>query len=38
MTGNWSEINKEHVVMATEKYDKVGVEAYSRNTFLVYNN
>lgn len=24
--------------MAIEKYDKAGVEAYSRNTFLVYNN
>lgn len=38
VTGNWSDINKEHVVMAIKKYDKVGVEAYSKNTFIVYNN
>ena len=38
MTGKWKDINREHVIKAIQKYDEEGVESYSRNTFLVYNN
>lgn len=38
MTGKWKDINREHVIKAIQKYDEEGIESYSRNTFLVYNN
>lgn len=38
MTGKWKDINREHVIKAIQKYDEEGIESYSRNTFLLYNN
>lgn len=35
---SWKDVEKKHVITAIQKYDEEGIEAYSRNTFLVYDN